>query len=89
MENKIKKSLIQTNIKIILLAVMGINQYVLIISLINKPFKTDLGKDAVYNFINSMIKESKYCSDVIKKYFNKGFAMTKEDTENFKNSTEC
>ena len=48
-----------------------------------------MGKDAVYNFINSMIKESKYCSDVIKKYFNKGFAMTKEDTKNFKNSTEC
>ena len=48
-----------------------------------------MGKDAVYNFINSMIKESKYCSDVIKRYFNKGFAMTKEDTENFKNSTEC
>ena len=32
----------------------------------DKPFKTYLGKDAVYNFINSMIKESKYCSEVIK-----------------------
>ena len=31
----------------------------------SKPFKPDLGKDAVYNFINSMIKESKYCSEVI------------------------
>ena len=27
----------------------------------SKPFKTYLGKDAVYNFINSMIEESKYC----------------------------
>ena len=26
----------------------------------SKPFKTYLGEDAVYNFINSMIKESKY-----------------------------
>ena len=34
-------------------------------------FKTYLGKDAVYNFINSMIKESKYCSNMMKKGFNK------------------
>ena len=32
-----------------------------------KPF--NLGKNEVYNFINSMIKESKYCSDVMKKTF--------------------
>ena len=35
----------------------------------NKPFKSYLGKDAVYNFINSMIEEYKYCSDVMKKTF--------------------
>ena len=34
----------------------------------SKPFKPYLGKDAVYNFTSSMIKESKYCSDVMKKY---------------------
>ena len=33
----------------------------------SKPFKTYLSENAVYDFINSMIKESKYCSDVIKK----------------------
>ena len=33
----------------------------------SKPFKTYLSEDAAYDFINSMIKESKYCSDVIKK----------------------
>ena len=27
----------------------------------SKPFKIYLGKDPVYNFINSMIEESKYC----------------------------
>ena len=32
----------------------------------SKPFKTYLGKDTVYNFINNMIKESKYWSDVMK-----------------------
>ena len=45
----------------------------------SKPFKTYLSKDAVHNFINSMIKESKYCSDM----------MTKEGNEDFKNSTKC
>ena len=31
----------------------------------SKPFKSYLGEDALYNFISSMIEESKYCSDVI------------------------
>ena len=55
----------------------------------SKPFKTYLGKDAVYNFINSMIEESKYCSEVMKKHFNKELVMTKEDNEDFKKSTKC
>ena len=33
-----------------------------------------------------MIKESKYCSDVMKKYFNKELEVTKEDNGNFKKS---
>ena len=36
-----------------------------------------------------MIEESKYCSDVMKKHINKEVAMTKEDNEDFKNSTKC
>ena len=36
-----------------------------------------------------MIEESKYCSEVMKKHFNKGLVMTKEDNEDFKNSTKC
>ena len=36
-----------------------------------------------------MIEESKYCSEVMKKHFNKEFVMTKEDNEDFKNSTKC
>ena len=42
----------------------------------SKPFKTYIGKDAVSNFINNMIEESKYCSDVMKKSFNKEFVLT-------------
>ena len=55
----------------------------------SKPFKAYLGEDAVYSFINCIIKESKYCSEVIKKYFNKESVMTKEDNEDFKNSAKC
>ena len=36
-----------------------------------------------------MITESKYYSEVIKKQFNKELVMTKEDNEDFKNSTKC
>ena len=35
-----------------------------------------------------MIEESKYCSEMMKKHFNKELAMTKEDNGNFKNSTK-
>ena len=35
----------------------------------SKPFKTYLEKDAVYNFVNSMIEESNYCNEVVKKTF--------------------
>ena len=43
----------------------------------SKPFKSYLGKDSVYNFISSMIEESKYCSDVMKKKLNKELVMRK------------
>ena len=48
-----------------------------------------LGKDTVYNFINCIIEESKYCRDVMKKYLNKKLAMTKKDDENLKNPAKC
>ena len=35
----------------------------------SNPFKSYLGKDTIYNFISSMIKESKYCCDMMKKTF--------------------
>ena len=48
---------------------------------LSKLSKTYLGKDAVYNFINSLIEESKYLSEMMKKHFNVELAMTKEDDE--------
>ena len=53
----------------------------------SKPFKSYSGEDTVYNFINSMIEESKYCSEVTKKHFNKELVMTKEDDEDFESSS--
>ena len=44
----------------------------------SKAFKTYLRKYAVYNFINS---RSKYCSEVMKKHFNKKLVMTKEEND--------
>ena len=55
----------------------------------SKSFKSYLGKDAVYNFISSMIEESNYCSDVMKKHFNKELVITKKDNEDFENPTAC
>ena len=55
----------------------------------SKSCKTYLDQDAVYNFINSMDKESKHCSEVTKKHFNKELVITKKANEDFKNSTKC
>ena len=47
---------------------MAISKYVLMVSLVSKTY---LGKDAVDNFINNMIWESKYCSNMMKKILTK------------------
>ena len=65
------------------------NKLVCVNDKFRKPFKTYLEKHANYNFIFSLTEESKYCNEVMKKYFNKELAMTKDDTEDFKNFTKC
>ena len=45
--------------------------------------------DAVYSFVNIIINENKYCSDVMNKYYNKEFVMTKKDNKDFADSTKC
>ena len=52
------------------------------------PFKSYLGEDAVYNVINSMIEESKFCTHVMKKKINKELVMPKEDDADFENSNK-
>ena len=59
----------------------------------SKSFKSYLARDAAYNFNSGMIEESKYCSDVMKKHFNKRkhkkLVMTKEDDVYFRNLRKC
>ena len=55
----------------------------------SQPYKTYLGKDAVDNFINNMIWESKYGSNMMKKHFNRELVVAKEDDEDFRSSTKC
>ena len=51
----------------------------------SKLFNPYLAEGAVYSFIHSMIEESKPCIDIMKKEL----GMTKNDDEDFKNSTKC
>ena len=52
----------------------------------SKSSKTYLGKEYL---INSVIKESKCCCYVMKKYFNKELLISKEDNSGFKNCSKC
>ena len=46
------------------------------------------GENAVYQFMEAMLEEVKYCKKVMKKRFNKPLRMTEKD-EAFKKAEEC
>ena len=46
-------------------------------------------EDAVCNVIDNMVKESKCCSEVMKKHSNKELVITKKDNEYFQNCNNC
>ena len=54
-----------------------------------KPLQIYRGENAVHNFMESMLKEVKYCKKVMKTFFNKPLKMTKDDETNFKKATSC
>ena len=54
-----------------------------------KPFKVYRGKNAVYRFIEEMLKELEHCKKVIKAKFNKPLIMTDEDEANFEAMDHC
>ena len=53
-----------------------------------RSFKSYLGKDAVYNFIISMIEESKCCTGIMKNHFIKRLVMINNMIQIFENSTK-
>ena len=73
----------------VFLPVIDKNYYVCVNDKFSEPFQTDLGEDAMYDFINNRIEENKFCSDVMKKHFNKELLLTKEDNKISNNSTKC
>ena len=54
-----------------------------------KPEQIYRGENAVYQFMEAMLEEVKYCKKVMKKRFNKPLRMTEKDEEAFKKANEC
>ena len=55
----------------------------------SKEVRLYKGKNAVYKFMEFMLKEVKYCKNVMKEKFNKPLKMTKENEKEFKKAEEC
>ena len=55
----------------------------------SKDAKIYRGKKAVYKFMEQMLKEVKYCKNVMKKEFNKPLRMTNKDEKKFQKAEEC
>ena len=47
------------------------------------------GKNAVFKFIMSILKEYNYCRSLMKKHLNKNLVMTAEENEEFESSNIC
>ena len=67
---KVRKNFIRTNIKKSVACGYGYKLVCVDVKFI-KPCNAYLSEDSFYSFINSMVKETKYWSDVIKNHFNK------------------
>ena len=56
---------------------------------IEKNTRIYRGENAVYKFMEKMLKEVEYYKAVIKKHFNKPLVMTGVDEQHFKTTDEC
>ena len=54
-----------------------------------KPEQIYRGENAVYQFMENMLEEVKYCKNIMKKRFNKPLRMTENDEEKFQKAEEC
>ena len=55
----------------------------------SKEVRLYKSKNAVHKFMEFMLKEVKYCKNVMKEKFNKPLRMTKENEKEFKKAEEC
>ena len=55
----------------------------------SKPIQMHRGENAVYKFMEEMLKEVEYCKAVIKKRFNKPLVMTEDDEQHFRTINGC
>ena len=46
-------------------------------------------ENAAYKFIKAVLKEYKYCKEIMKKYFNKNLVMTEKEEHLFQQSNNC
>ena len=69
---------------------MDIKLYVAMLILkYSKPVKVYRGKNAVYRFLEEMLKEVEHCKKVVKTKFNKPLIMIDEDEANFEAINHC
>ena len=55
----------------------------------SKPLILFRSQNAIYRFIEAILKEYDYCKKIIKKHFNKNLIMSAEDEERFQLSNNC
>ena len=55
----------------------------------SRQYKTWFGEDAIDKFVNDMIEQSEYCSNVIETEFDKPLIMSEKVHEDFNYSTDC
>ena len=71
------------------LVVMRIRSIVCIDDRFSKPIVLYRGENNVYEFIKAILKEYKYCKNIMKKNFNKNLIMTEEEGYLFQQSSSC
>ena len=77
------------NIKITFLVILLINYLVVCIDRFTKRIVVYRGENAAYGFIKAILKEYKYCKNVMNKHFNKNLIMSEEEEHLFQQSNSC
>ena len=55
----------------------------------SKPIVVYRGENAAYEFIKAILKEYKYCKNLMNKHFNKNLIMSEEEEHLFQQSNSC